>query len=197
MTAPGSILAAMRTFLDSGADDTIGSFLEDMDWSMAPRRLEPAGLPCLEHLAAIAPEDETALARLTHCLIENRHGLRWGQTYSAADFGPKFLRNYGWTEIFGTRGHFRNAGMAGGFLVLGPDIEYPDHRHVAEEIYLPLTGGTEWRAGGSAYKMREAGAIVHHPSNVSHAMRTGASPLLALYLWRGGPLDQRSEIGRD
>jgi hypothetical protein len=26
-------------------------------------------------------------------------------------------------------------------------------------------------------------------------MRTGDVPLLALYVWRGGPLDQRSEIG--
>ena len=35
---------------------------------------------------------------------------------------------------------------------------------------------------------------IHHASNVSHAMRTGNEPLLALYLWRGGPLAQKSTI---
>lgn len=121
--------------------------------------------------------------------------LRWGQTYGAGDFGAAFLRDYGWLEVFGSRGHFAHEEIAGGLLLLGPETLYPDHRHRAEEIYLPLTGGTGWRMADGPFLMREAGAIVHHASNVPHAMRTGAEPLLALYLWRGGPLDQRSEIG--
>ena len=84
--------------------------------------------------------------------------------------------------------------MAAGFLILGPGIVYPDHHHVAEELYIPLTGGTEWRMGEGAFTLREAGEIIHHPSNVNHAMRTGEEPLLALYLWRGGPLAQKSTI---
>ena len=42
--------------------------------------------------------------------------------------------------------------IAAGFLILGPDIVYPDHHHVAEEIYIPLTGGTEWRMGEGAFR---------------------------------------------
>ena len=96
--------------------------------------------------------------------------------------------------MFGTRGHFANDEIAGGFLILGPGIEYPDHHHVAEELYIPLTGGTEWRMGGGAWRLRAAGEVIHHASNVSHAMRTGEEPLLAFYLWRGGPLAARSTI---
>ena len=77
-----------------------------------------------------------------------------------------------------------------------PDIDYPDHHHVAEEIYIPLTGGTEWRMGDGAFAARAAGEVIHHASNVSHAMRTGDEPLLALYLWRGGPLAARSDHHR-
>ena len=131
------------------------------------------------------------LARL---LAERRDDFRWGQTYTAADFGKKFIDNYGWLEVFGTRGHFDNRKVAAGFLILGPGIDYPDHHHVAEEIYIPLTGGTDWRMGEGAFRRREAGEIVHHASNVNHAMRTGEEPLLALYLWRGGPLAARSTI---
>jgi hypothetical protein len=131
------------------------------------------------------------MARL---LAEGRDALVWGQTYSAADFGPHFLDNYGWTEVFGSRGPFVNGRVAGGFLLLGPDILYPDHHHVAEEIYIPLTGGAEWRTAGAPFVKRDAGEVIHHRPNVPHAMRTGTAPLLALYLWRGGPLDQRSII---
>ena len=120
---------------------------------------------------------------------------RWGQTYTSADFGQQFIDNYGWLEVFGTRGHFANRKVAGGFLLLGPDIAYPDHHHVAEEIYIPLTGGTEWRMGEGGVRQprgrRDRSTIA---SNVNHAMRTGDEPLLALYLWRGGPLAARSTI---
>ena len=84
--------------------------------------------------------------------------------------------------------------IAAGFLILGPGIVYPDHHHVAEEIYIPLTGGTDGAWATAAFRRREAGEIIHHRSNVSHAMRTGEEPLLALYLWRGGPLAPRSTI---
>ena len=48
--------------------------------------------------------------------------------------------------------------------------------------------------GEGAFRVREAGEVVHHRSNVSHAMRTGRAPLLAVYLWRGGPLAQKSTV---
>ena len=127
-------------------------------------------------------------------LADSGRDFHWGQTYTAADFGQKFIDNYGWLEVFGTRGHFANDAMAGGFLILGPDIDYPDHHHIAEELYIPLTSGTDWRMGDGPYRERASGEVVHHASNVSHAMRTGAEPLLAFYLWRGGPLAARSTI---
>ena len=48
--------------------------------------------------------------------------------------------------------------------------------------------------GDGPFRRREAGEIIHHASNVNHAMRTGEEPLLALYLWRGGPLAARSTV---
>lgn len=163
-------------------------------WDMAARDLEPRPLRCLRHLdraVELAPPAAKPLVRL---LARQRDDLRWGQTYTEADFGKAFIDNYGWLEVFGTRGHFANDEVAAGLLILGPDIVYPDHHHVAEEIYIPLTGGTDWRMGEGGFGKREAGEVVHHASNVNHAMRTGAEPLLALYIWRGGPLAQKSTI---
>ena len=195
-TAASRILAAMRGFLEAAGSPLIDDFVGAMQWTMPERHLSPKVLDCLSHLPQAARNAARPARELAGLLAAECRSLRWGQTYAASDFGDEFLKNYGWTEIFGTRGHFENKMIAGGFLLLGPGVTYPDHHHIAEEIYIPLTGGTEWRMGDAPFTVRDGGGVVHHRSNVSHAIRTGTEPLLALYLWRGGPLDQRSDIGR-
>jgi len=180
----------------AGVDsDLVADQVDRIGWDMPARPLEPRALDCLRHLDRIgelAPAGAKPLARF---VADHRDELRWGQTYTAADFGQGFVDNYGWLEVFGTRGHFANDEVAAGLLILGPDIVYPDHHHIAEELYIPLTGGTEWRMGEGGFHVRAAGEVIHHASNVNHAMRTGNEPLMALYLWRGGPLAQKSTIG--
>jgi hypothetical protein len=191
---PQRLLAATAGYLTGFEDTALVPFLDGVDWSMAERSLFPKPLSCVRHLdriSSIAAEEGRGMARL---LAEHRNAFHWGQTYSEADFGLDFIANYGWLELFGTRGHFANDEMAGGFLVLGPHLHYPDHHHLAEEIYIPLTGGAAWRKGDGPYVAQPAGMLIHHPSNVNHAMQTGKAPLLALYLWRGGPLAARSTV---
>lgn len=188
------LLQETRAFLGSfGA--TVSEFTAAMSSVPAERNHQPAPLTCLRHLDACAAlaehTDGEAVARL---LAERGQRLNWGQTYTVADFGQKFVDNYGWLELTGTRGHFADDAVACGFLVLGPNVHYPDHHHEAEEIYIPLTGGALWRKGEGDFTPRAAGEVVHHPSNVNHAMKTGSEPLLALYLWRGGPLAAKSTV---
>jgi hypothetical protein len=194
VSAAAKLLGILRSYAAALEDAAARSFVETVEWEMTERRLEPAGLPCLVHLeraSEIAAMPERLLAVQ---LAESRTELRWGQTYTAADLGKDFLANYGWMELFGTRGHFVNEAIAAGFLVLGPHTLYPDHHHVAVELYVPLTPGTEWRKGEGDFVVRRAGEAIHHPSDVRHAMRTGSEPLVALYFWRGGPLDQKSVV---
>ena len=188
------LLATYRGFLEAVDGEPVSGFVEGIDWTMPARNLAPYGLACLRHLdraAELASEKARPLAKL---LAAHGKKFRWGQTYTAADFGQDFIDNYGWLEVFGTRGHFANDSVAAGLLILGPDIVYPDHHHLAEEVYIPLTATADWRMGDSAFVRRAAGEVIHHASNVNHAMRTGDEPLLALYLWRGGPLAARSTV---
>lgn len=188
------LLRAFRSLLAGLDEEIIGDAVARTDWAMVPRVLAPNSLPCLAHLArslVITPAFAKPLVRL---LRDHRDELRWGQTYTELEMGKTFIDNYGWLELFGTRGHFVNDTTAAGLLILGPDIVYPDHHHLAEEIYVPLTGRTDWRMGEGAFIRREAGEIIHHRSNVNHAMRTGAEPLLALYIWSGGPLAAKSNV---
>lgn len=139
--AAEALLVAFRNCVEGIASSEVSDILAGLDWRMVERPLEAANLPCLRHLprtAKIAPDWAAPLARF---LIDKGGSLHWARTYTATDFGQHFVDNYGWLELFGTRGHFANQEVAAGFLVLGPDLVYPDHHHVAEEIYLPLTGG--------------------------------------------------------
>ena len=198
MTTTGSadrLLAAFRAYLAGLQRGLVSEFVDAIDWTMPARVLPARPLPCTAYLADVATAASTPEQVLLAQLAANAPELHWGQTYTAADFGQPFIDNYGWLELFGTRGHFVNDKVAAGFLILGPKIVYPDHHHIAEELYVPLTGGTRWRKGEGDFVERAAGEVIHHPPNVSHAMRTGSAPLVALYLWRGGPLAQKSTIG--
>jgi hypothetical protein len=188
------LLERFRAYLDTFDEALLRDAVARIGWDMPARPLEPHPLACLRHLDRIVELVPASARPLAALVAERRAELRWGQTYSVADFGETFLANYGWLEVFGTRGHFVDDEVAAGLMILGPDIVYPDHRHVAEEIYIPLTGGTEWRTGEDGFRIRKADEVIHHASNVSHAMRTGKEPLLALYIWRGGPLAQKSDI---
>ncbi len=188
------LLRRFHAYLACVDDALVGDAVARIGWEMPARAREPHTLNCLRHLDRALELATPGAKLLVRWLAEHRGDLHWGQTYSQSDFGRGFIDNYGWLEVFGTRGHFANDEVAAGVLILGPEIVYPDHHHIAEEIYIPLTGGAEWRMGEAGFRKREAGEVVHHASNVSHAMRTANEPLLALYIWRGGPLAQKSTI---
>lgn len=190
------LLTAFRSFLQGVDSPLVRGAVAQIDWAMPARPLQPNTLRCLRHLGRAAELAIPSARPLSELLADHREAFRWGQTYTDADFDAHFIDNYGWLEVFGTRGHFANDEVAAGFLVLGPAVTYPDHHHIAEEIYIPLTGGTLWRMGEEDFVVRSGGEVVHHASNVNHAMHTGEDPLLALYVWRGGPLAQKSTIGR-
>lgn len=188
------LLDSFLSHLISRRDPLVDRFLDGVSTRMTPRALKANGLPCMRHLPDALPFADDQTRSVLQQFAGTADALRWGQTYSASDLGGRFLDNYGWVELFGTRGHFENDHVAGGFLVLGPDTHYPDHHHLAEELYLPLTGGTRWRMGEAEFQEKPAGALIHHASNINHAMQTAHAPLVAIYLWRGGPLDAKSTL---
>jgi quercetin dioxygenase-like cupin family protein len=160
----------------------------------AQRRAQAStGLPVLCHLSrllAVAPPVTRPLVRALHSAGPL---LGWHQTYSAEQVGQRFLEHYGWSELVGLGGPVPGTEFAAGFLILGPDIDYPPHRHEALELYLPLAGRASWWRGGGWHEA-QPGETVCHASWEAHAMRTGGEPLLALYLWRSKNIAQHAEL---
>jgi hypothetical protein len=150
-------------------------------------------LPVLRCLPEFAADESGFGASLVADLCRNHHLLRWRQTYAAGDVGDAFLRNYGYAEIVGMKS-LPSRRIACGFLILGPSTLYPRHRHEAEEIYIPLRGTARWQQNDAVWRERRPGAVIHHVSDEPHSMQTGAEPLLALYVWRGGQLNQKARL---
>lgn len=198
------LLALARGLLESLEEPILAAFLADWPVSSASNRASPSGvavgatvpssLPVLRwlpHIAAAAPRFGTDLIG---ALCRAAPALRWRQSYTAAEAGATFLRNYGWTELLGPGGSAPSMKIACGALLLGPHTFYPSHRHEAEEIYVPLSGTADWRQGDAVWRRCAPGTLVHHRSEEPHAMRTENEPLLALYLWRGTHLCQRARL---
>ena len=179
-----------------------GAFLED--WpdlmpELPPERLRlrnvsAQGLPVCRWLAQAVAGAPAELRPLVQGLHDGAAHLRWGQTYGAQDFGAAFLDGYGWTELIGLRGPIASDSVAVGFLILGPGVDYPPHAHEAAEVYLPLSGVALWQRGDADHAPVLPGVRIEHESWVPHAMRTGAEPLVAAYIWRGGDLAAKSRI---
>jgi hypothetical protein len=198
-TVGEGIAARVKTLLESLRHPALGPFLADWPSVYSRREIAAARLPVLRwlpQLAGGAASSGTASvgADLVDALCRAAPLLDWRQTYSAADLDAAFLENYAWSEIVGSVGPIESERIACGFLILGPSTCYPSHHHAAEELYVPLSGTAAWQQGDTVWREHAPGTPIHHRSEEPHAMRTGASPLLALYVWRGANLGQKARL---
>ena len=186
-------LGELRKLLEAARPEA-SPFLRDWPRELIARPTSPRSLPVVPMLKDL----KRFAAPRTRVLVDGIAALAgemdWRQTYTSADFGERFLQNYGWCEWIGERGAFESDAIACGVLLLGADTEYPAHSHQAEEFYLPLAGHAWWRSAQSDWRLRPPGQWIHHPAWTSHAMRTKAEPLLAAYVWRAGDLTAKSRI---
>ena len=182
VTIAGLVLALLRTV------SAPARFLIDWPEEDRVRDAAPGSLPVLAWLGASVNLSSPTTSRLTRALGDYSGRLPWKQSYAASDFGAAFLERYGWAQLLGDRGLIESALLACGFLLLGPDTDYPPHAHEAEELYIPLAGTALWQGGTGKFEARAPGTVIHHPPWMPHAMRTQEQPLLAMYLWRGGDL---------
>jgi mannose-6-phosphate isomerase-like protein (cupin superfamily) len=153
-----------------------------------------AAIPGLRHLSEASAQAAPFSASFAGTLAAAAHSLTWRRSYSQAEVGADFWDNYGWTELVGLTGPAHCDRLACGVLLLGAHVTYPLHHHEAEEIYVPLSGTADWKVGAHPWEALPPGSVIHHPRHESHAMHTGETALLAMYLWRSDNLAQKSRL---
>ncbi len=186
------LLNACRDYLSMRPEPRVREWVEAMDWDMSERNIGSNRFSAMRHLDGIVEHTGKSEKHLVQTFVDLSADLYWRQTYSEDDFGRDMIENYAHVELFGTRGHFVNDEFAGGFVLFGPGIHYPNHWHVAEELYFTMTGGALWGRDDGPLAVRGAGEFVFHESNTHHEMKVQDTPLLALWVWHGGDLAQKS-----
>jgi len=142
--------------------------------------------PVLAHLdAALRLARDGELAALAETFAAARGALKWSQNaaYDEDSVGRKLLDNYAYACLSGPDCLQPCEAPLGGYILLGPNFEYPDHNHAPREVYLVLTPGTRWCLdSGEWFDVAVGDLIVHEPWQM-HATRTGEHPFLAFAAW--------------
>lgn len=141
----------------------------------------PSGTGLAETCKSVSPSTQP----LAKAILKAAGHLRWQQGYSEKDVGADFLQRYGWCHLAGPEGPFVVQGTRLFLGYWGAGLDYQEHWHEAEELYLPIAGGGQFRVRGQAPHWAGPGDAVFHASNQPHATVMGQSGLLALILWRG------------
>ena len=190
--------AALRdaATVDPSTAASLGEFVRlvrsiDLDVATPEPAAPPARLPVCRFWEPSLAAATGAPRGVVTSLRSLAASLSWAQNpnYRRNPPDATFLDNYGYAVIAGPADGppalATDPRLALGVLLLGPRAHYPLHAHPAVEIYYTLTPEGEWWRGDGPWRREPAGAVIHHAPNVRHATRAGASPLLAIYLWRG------------
>ena len=153
--------------------------LRSVDTTISIEPIQPISshdIPCclpdsvLELLQTTSPESTVSkISALTQ-------DLKWSK--SARSHTPI-------SELVGPTSLIKHKSFRVGLLALTPEIDYADHAHPADEVYIVLAGSGSWSLDGGPYQVKKPGDIIDIPSMMTHAMRTGTTPALTLYSWTG------------
>jgi len=168
--------------------------LPDLNLDQPDRKLLAKSLPVLTFLSQMEEQAPLCNQSFVNRLNRIQADLHFNQTYSVEDFGPEFLQQYGWIKLLGPDAYWHSDQLSSGFLLLGDNVTYPKHWHLAEELYFPISGTGDWYHESYGWQTKSPGDRIYHASNIKYSMRTNGQPLLLLYIWRGGNLVQKSEI---
>jgi quercetin dioxygenase-like cupin family protein len=140
----------------------------------------PAVLGHLDAALAGLGGASLAIRRLGAAFAAIATVVPWTKRHHEGPDAERFAAGHGNAIIIGRGSAEAPQGVVLGASLMAPHIRYPDHSHPPDELYLVLSEG-EWRQGEAEWVRPGIGGTVRNPPGVVHAMRAGATPLLAVW----------------
>jgi hypothetical protein len=160
--------------------DRLGIY-EDIDLQAHKENPLSDLLPQIQHASRSLFEP---CQNMVNSIIDFAGALPWYQRPVANN--PEFMAGHVNAQIIGPDGLEVRHDLIVGVTLMRPNIDYPDHQHEPEELYLVLSEGY-WRQNNTPWHTPGLGGLVYNPSNVFHGMKSLSTPLIALWCL---PLDQ-------
>jgi quercetin dioxygenase-like cupin family protein len=157
---------------------TARALLAAVDTSFPTHRASSLS-PGILHAAARA--DAHPAARLIH---DAHQWLAWTDSPAASlqATGLRAIKSV--VTLLGPGAPIPSKTLLFGLFYQAPGTYYPLHAHNAAETYTILSGAALWQAAEDRFPVT-AGAAIHHPPNLAHAMRAGPEGFLAMWRWSG------------
>jgi mannose-6-phosphate isomerase-like protein (cupin superfamily) len=139
--------------------------------------------PCLldEGIRTVLAGSEHPVARAAR---KAHHLLPWGSNPVEGSTEEDIAAMISVLTLMGPEGPIPAPDVRLGLVYMRPESYYPLHLHDADETYAIIAGQALWTAGDDT-RMRGAGDMIHHPSLMPHAFRTGSEGFLAIWRWSG------------
>lgn len=123
-----------------------------------------------------------ALATASRSLAEQ---AVWRNKYCRVPGREALFENFAFCDFIGPDGWRHSERVTLGLTMLGPHVDYPFHQHPARELYLLLSGASDWGVDFQPLRARNPGDWILHREMQPHAMRSRDAPMLAVSAWRG------------
>lgn len=190
-----------RARVESDSRLTIDKAMQALQEPRPSAPPEPVWLPVCEHLEVamenvaiyVSQEDqaepinsklESLVAHAQAMLAVAPQLACWHRTHDLEPGSP-FANAHANATLIGKGGLEERDDVWVGISLMAPGIEYPEHHHPPEEVYLVLSPG-HWQQASGAWFEPGIGGLVHNTPNILHAMRSRSAPLLATWcLWKG------------
>ncbi|MGI9462748.1 MAG: dimethylsulfonioproprionate lyase family protein [Aestuariivirgaceae bacterium] len=188
---------AILSFVEAHPHPAVRPFKSAIaNWGQTWAGVQPIRLPAADLLTPALAVTTKATQDLVALFETESDALKWEQSYTRADgvVGDDMLSGYGFAEVIGRHGPFVSARVRAGIGVWGPHIDYPAHRHAAEEVYVVLAGSADFRLGDKPPEARTAGDTVHVPAMLTHGFHTNEEPFVVFYIWQSGDLREKSSF---
>ncbi|RZF24442.1 transcriptional regulator [Paraburkholderia sp. UYCP14C] len=142
-----------------------------------------ARYPACDLLAStLAPllDDTSGLGDAARAIRILEPAIGWQRRTTGLNGSTDYVEKHVHGMICGPGGMESRYDVQLGFSLLAPHTRYPDHHHPPEEAYVLLTAG-EFRQRDGDWFDPGIGGGLHNTRNSMHAMRSGTTPLLALW----------------
>lgn len=121
------------------------------------------------------------LAELGRAFADLTPQLAWDRRKTSTPADQPFHDGHANATLIGPGGLEQRDDVWVGASLMAPGILYPDHSHPPEEVYLALSDGAWWSAEMD-WTEPGAGGLIYNRPGVLHAMRSGRTPFLALWI---------------